>query len=156
MYSGCTTCTQATVTTFTNSHRVRPVQVAVTAPCRAVRTDRYRRLKPQKRSLIKAHAARAARLRPISAAAADPEAELVEVELKVKGLVCDQCSSRVHDALTKLDTVKEASVSHETGLATLQVNAPSLFDAWNELPEIVDTVNSLGFEAELFLEDAVE
>lgn len=44
--------------------------------------------------------------------------------------------------------MKSASVSHETGLATVHVKAESLTDAWNEVPKLQKVVTETGFEAE--------
>jgi len=55
-----------------------------------------------------------------------------------------------------MEGVMEARVSHESGIATLQVDAPSLFDAWNQLPKLLEAVDALGFKAEPYLEDAWE
>lgn len=52
--------------------------------------------------------------------------------------------------------MKKADVSHEDGKAILQVDAPSMFDAWNELPKIMETIDSLGFTAEPCLGDREE
>lgn len=58
--------------------------------------------------------------------------------------------------LQELETVQEASVSHEDGKAVLQLNAPSMFDAWNELPKIMEAIDSLGFSAQPCLGDKEE
>lgn len=47
-----------------------------------------------------------------------------------------------------LQKVRYVEVSLDSGIAKVQVDAPSYFDAWNQLPQLVDTVTSLGFEAE--------
>ena len=60
------------------------------------------------------------------------------------------------DDSQELGVVKEADISHETGKALLQVDAPSLFDAWNELPKIMETVDSLGYTAHPCLGDQEE
>ena len=51
-----------------------------------------------------------------------------------------------------MDNVDTAEVSHKTGIATLQVNATDLFDAFHQLPLLVEAVNSLGFQAEPYFE----
>ena len=56
--------------------------------------------------------------------------------------------------MQELEDVKEAEVSHQDGKAVLQVSAPSFFDAWNQLPRIMDTIDSLGFKAQPCLGDA--
>ena len=58
-----------------------------------------------------------------------------------------------HLDLQGLDNVKDAAVSHETGIANLKVDAENCFDAWNQLPHIVDTLTSLGFEAEPYFSE---
>ena len=49
--------------------------------------------------------------------------------------------------------MKLAKVSHETGLAVLQVAADNLTDAWNLVPKLQQVVTETGFEAEPHFED---
>ena len=56
-------------------------------------------------------------------------------------------------ALQELNIVKEADVSHQDGKAMLQLKAPTFIDAWKQLPEILDAINSLGFKAQPCLGD---
>jgi copper chaperone CopZ len=86
------------------------------------------------------------------ASVATPEADLVEVELKIEGLMCESCDSRVQSALTGMEGVMDARVSHESGIATIQVDAANLLDAWNLLPKLVEAVDALGFKAEPYLD----
>ena len=44
--------------------------------------------------------------------------------------------------------VKQADVSLESGIAKVELQAPSYFDAWNQLLSLVNVVTELGFEAE--------
>ena len=80
-----------------------------------------------------------------SAASAD---EAVELQLKIDGMVCDGCSSRVLEALQKLPGVKSVEVDLEKGVATLTVEAASQVDAFNTLPKLIEVVTELGFEAQ--------
>eukprot|EP00878_Enallax_costatus_P021879 GHUV01023189.1.p1 GENE.GHUV01023189.1~~GHUV01023189.1.p1 ORF type:complete len:157 (+),score=24.89 GHUV01023189.1:116-586(+) len=68
------------------------------------------------------------------------EGNTVEVELKVEGMKCGGCSSRVEKALKAMDHVKAVQVDLDSKLATVEVEAESLIDAMNMLPEFVTTV----------------
>eukprot|EP00879_Flechtneria_rotunda_P008619 GHRR01009032.1.p1 GENE.GHRR01009032.1~~GHRR01009032.1.p1 ORF type:complete len:182 (+),score=40.98 GHRR01009032.1:244-789(+) len=85
-------------------------------------------------------------------ASANTEENLVELEVKVEGMVCGGCSSRVEEALKGMHHVKAVQVDLESKLATVQVEARSLIDAMNMLPKFVDTIKELGFEAEPHIE----
>ena len=50
--------------------------------------------------------------------------------------------------LQEVDSVKSAKVSHETGLAAVEVSVNSLADAWKEVPRLQKAVTDQGFEAE--------
>lgn len=50
--------------------------------------------------------------------------------------------------LQNLANVKKVTVSLEQKKATVEVAAPSLLDAVNQLPQLLDSVRGLGFEAE--------
>lgn len=76
------------------------------------------------------------------------EEETVELEIKVDGMMCGGCSTRVEEALKKVEHVKAVEVSLDTKLACVEVEAISLIDAMNMLPAMVDTIKELGFEAE--------
>lgn len=93
---------------------------------------------------LPAAAARAAA--PCCSAAAD--ADVVELQLKVEGMVCDGCSSRVLEALQALSGVKSVSVDLEKGVATVEVAAASQTDAFNEVPRLIACVTDLGFDAQ--------
>lgn len=86
----------------------------------------------------------------VVACAAD--AQTVELEVKVEGMKCGGCSSRVEAALKAMDHVKGVQVDLDTKLATVEVEAPNLIDAMNMLPEFVKTIKELGFEAEPHIE----
>jgi copper chaperone CopZ len=79
---------------------------------------------------------------------AEPLDGCVELTLKVSGMVCDGCSSRVEEALKKAAGVKAAAVDLERGVATVQVEAADQIAAFNALPALIETVSGLGFEAE--------
>lgn len=63
-------------------------------------------------------------------------------------MVCDGCSSRVLEVLQKMPGVKSANVDLEKGLATVQVEAASQIDAFNTVPQLIEAVVALGFEAQ--------
>jgi copper chaperone CopZ len=80
------------------------------------------------------------------------ESSTVELEIKVEGMKCGGCSSKVEKALQALDHVKGVQVDLDSKLATVEVEADSLIDAMNMLPGFVTTVKELGFEAEPHIE----
>lgn len=43
----------------------------------------------------------------------------MEITIKIEGMQCGHCSSRVKAALEKVDGVASAEVSHETGTAVI-------------------------------------
>jgi copper chaperone CopZ len=72
----------------------------------------------------------------------------VELDIKVEGMMCGGCTSRVEAALKAMAGVRAVSVSLEAKLATVELAAPSLMDAVGQLPALVEAVKALGFEAE--------
>lgn len=80
--------------------------------------------------------------------AASDDSDVVELQLKIDGMVCDGCSSRVLEALQKLPGVKNVAVDLDKGVATVELAAASQLDAFNEIPKLIATVIELGFEAE--------
>ena len=50
--------------------------------------------------------------------------------------------------MQEVDSVQSAKVSHETGLAAVEVSVNSLTDAWKEVPRLQKAVTDQGFEAE--------
>ncbi|WIA10107.1 hypothetical protein OEZ85_010314 [Tetradesmus obliquus] len=76
----------------------------------------------------------------------------VELEVKIEGMKCGGCSSRVEEALKAMDHVKAVAVDLESKLATVEVEADNYIDAMNMLPIFVTTINELGFEAEPHIE----
>lgn len=78
--------------------------------------------------------------------------DTIELEIKVEGMTCGGCSSRVADALTGQVNVKAVHVDLESKMASVEVEAPSLIDALNMLPGFVKTIEELGFEAEPHIE----
>lgn len=69
-----------------------------------------------------------------------PVGNTVQLELKVDGMVCGGCSSRVQEALAKMQHVKQVEVSLDKKMASVEVEAPTLLDAMNMLPKMVETV----------------
>lgn len=63
-------------------------------------------------------------------------------------MVCDGCSSRVEEALQKLPGVNKVVVDLDKGLATVEVQAATQMDAFNAMPQMIETISSLGFEAQ--------
>ncbi len=53
----------------------------------------------------------------------------MEITMKIEGMQCGHCSSRVKGALEKVEGVASAEVSHETGIAVVKgenLNAAAL------------------------------
>ncbi|KAK9822462.1 hypothetical protein WJX81_004541 [Elliptochloris bilobata] len=73
----------------------------------------------------------------------------MEVEMKIAGLMCDGCSTRVHDAVKGMEGVESVQVTLSSGLATVQVHAADNMEAaFVQLPRLISAVNALGFQAE--------
>jgi hypothetical protein len=51
-----------------------------------------------------------------------------------------------------MENVKHVSISLETKLASVEVQAPSQIDALHMLPTLMEAVKELGFEAEPYFE----
>lgn len=83
-----------------------------------------------------------------AAAAGAAGAGGVKLEIKVEGMMCGGCSSRVEETLKALAGVKGVSVDLESKLATIQVDAGSQGDAKSLLAGFVKAIQDLGFEAE--------
>ena len=47
----------------------------------------------------------------------------MEITMKIEGMQCGHCSSRVKGALEKVEGVASAEVSHETGKAEVTLSA---------------------------------
>jgi copper chaperone CopZ len=71
-------------------------------------------------------------------------------------MACDGCSSTVADALAALPGVHKVTVHFESGLATIELQAPSQIDAFNQLPKLMEAVAAAGFEAEPYFGPADE
>lgn len=80
------------------------------------------------------------------------ESMSVELEVKIEGMKCGGCSSRVEEALKAMEHVKAVAVDLESKLATVEVEADNYIDAMNMLPTFVTTIKELGFEAEPHIE----
>ena len=64
------------------------------------------------------------------------------ITMKVSGMHCDGCASRIKTVLEKEPGVHKASVSHPTGTAEIRFNERSL----NE-QRLVGIIEQAGFEA---------
>ena len=51
----------------------------------------------------------------------------MEVTMKIEGMMCGHCEATVKKALEAIPTVESASVSHETGTATVKLSAETDF-----------------------------
>ena len=72
----------------------------------------------------------------------------IELQIKIDGMVCDGCSSRVQEALEKTAGVKSVDVNLDKGVATLSLEAATQMDAFNEFPKLIEVIKELGFDAE--------
>ena len=90
--------------------------------------------------------------RALPAAAAAAADEAMEVQLKVTGMVCDGCSSRVQAVLEKQAGVRAVAVDLASGLCTVSVSAATAFEAMEALGGLCTAVAELGFAAEPHLE----
>ncbi|KAL4448127.1 hypothetical protein ABPG75_005346 [Micractinium tetrahymenae] len=73
---------------------------------------------------------------------------VMEVQLKVDGMVCDGCSSRVEETLAKMVGVKKVHVDLDKGLATVALEAASQMDAFAAVQPLAEAIKGLGFDAE--------
>ena len=63
-----------------------------------------------------------------------------ELEIKVKGMVCEGCEKRVKNALSTIDGVDNVEANHKTGIVTVKLNKEiekSIFE---------EKIDDLGFE----------
>ena len=44
-----------------------------------------------------------------------------ELEIKVKGMVCEGCENRVKNALSTIDGVDNVEANHKTGIVTVKL-----------------------------------
>jgi len=75
--------------------------------------------------------------------------DLIELEVKVDGMMCNGCVTRIQTALQAMPEVASAKVDLQSGIATVDVRATDQLDAaMNALPKVVQQVADLGFGAE--------
>mmetsp|Transcript_4037 Transcript_4037/g.7405 ORF Transcript_4037/g.7405 Transcript_4037/m.7405 type:complete len:151 (-) Transcript_4037:139-591(-) len=67
------------------------------------------------------------------------------VELKIEGMMCEGCTSRVTEALQAVSEVQSAAVTLEPGAATVELKKGSSKE--EAVQTLVQTVVDLGFEA---------
>ena len=63
-----------------------------------------------------------------------------ELEIKVKGMVCEGCENSVKNALSTIDGVDNVEANHKTGIVTVKLNKEiekSIFE---------EKIDDLGFE----------
>ena len=66
-----------------------------------------------------------------------------EIELKIKGMHCTGCSTRLEKVLNNQEGVEKAEVSFEEGKAEIKYDENQI-----KLEEIKETIEDAGFEAE--------
>lgn len=64
-----------------------------------------------------------------------------KIELNIKGMHCEGCSTRLEKVLNNLDGVEKANVSLEKAVATIEYNKEKV-----TLEEIKEAVYDCGFE----------
>jgi periplasmic mercuric ion binding protein len=67
----------------------------------------------------------------------------VKAEIRVSGMTCGGCAVSVKSALTKVEGVKSAEVSHEKGLAVVVYD-----DTKTNAQQLREAINKTGFKAE--------
>ncbi|KAF5840761.1 hypothetical protein DUNSADRAFT_15619 [Dunaliella salina] len=77
----------------------------------------------------------------------EQETDNVEIGLKVGGMMCEGCTSRVTEALQKCESVARVEVSLEKGSAAVWVQSPSQPEALSLAPKLAEAVKAIGFEA---------
>lgn len=70
-------------------------------------------------------------------------ADAQTVTLKVSGMSCGGCADAIRNALLKLDGVYDATVSHETGVASVQVDAKKM-----DAAKLGDAIVKAGYAVE--------
>ena len=63
-----------------------------------------------------------------------------ELEIKVKGMVCEGCENRVKNALSTIDGVDSVEANHKTGSVIVKLN--------KEIEKLIleEKIDDLGFE----------
>ncbi len=63
-----------------------------------------------------------------------------EINIKVKGMVCNGCENRVQNALSEVSGVEKVKANHETGIVKVTINDEI------ERKILEDTIKDIGFE----------
>lgn len=63
-------------------------------------------------------------------------------KIKVNGMVCEGCESRVKNALSTIDGVESVNADHNTGIVTVMVNEDIDVSVFEE------KIEDIGFEVE--------
>ena len=64
----------------------------------------------------------------------------MNINIKVKGMVCNGCENRIKNALSQIEGVKKVQANHETGIVSIKTKEDI------DLNIIYDKINNLGFE----------
>lgn len=64
----------------------------------------------------------------------------MNINIKVKGMVCNGCENRIKNALSQIEGIKKVQANHETGIVSLKTKEDI------DLNTIYDKINNLGFE----------
>ena len=65
-----------------------------------------------------------------------------ELRIKINGMVCGGCESRVKNALSTIDGVESVNADHNTGIVTVMVNEELDVSVFEE------KIEDIGFEVE--------
>ena len=63
---------------------------------------------------------------------------IMEITMKIEGMMCPHCEASVKKALEAIPTVTEAVPSHERGEALVKLSAPTDFDVLRKAVEELD------------------
>eukprot|EP00890_Picochlorum_soloecismus_P005653 jgi/Picsp_1/6089/NSC_03443-R1_mercuric reductase len=80
--------------------------------------------------------------------ASSDDSDSVLVDIKVDGMMCDGCTSRVQEALEKIENVVSAKPDLDTGVVEVSIACATQLEAAELLPTLVESVRGLGFEAQ--------
>ena len=83
----------------------------------------------------------------ISASSSD-DSETVLVDIKVDGMMCDSCTSRVQETLEKIENVVSAKPDLDSGVVEVSIACSTQLEAAELLPNLIESVRGLGFEAQ--------
>lgn len=84
----------------------------------------------------------------VSASSSSDDSESVLVDIKVDGMMCDSCTSRVQEALEKIENVVSAKPDLDSGVVEVSIACTTHLEAAKLLPTLMESVREVGFEAQ--------